>query len=88
MELSSNEEKAIVIIKRDNNDKGIDVEIPLNISANELIYGLNRGFNLGINMDNPKECYLRVENPIALLRGEKSVKSYGVRNGSRIYFDH
>lgn len=80
-----NDEKAIVILIKEGQSKGIDVEIPLNIAANELIYGLNRGFNLGINMDDPKECYLRVENPVALLTGEKMVKEYGIRNGSRIY---
>ena len=80
-----NEEKAIVILIKEGQSKGIDVEIPLNIAANELIYGLNRGFNLGINMDDPNECYLRVENPVALLTGEKMVKEYGIRNGSRIY---
>lgn len=80
-----NEEKAIVILIKEGQSKGVDVEIPLNIAANELIYGLNRGFNLGINMDDPNECYLRVENPIALLTGEKMVKEYGIRNGSRIY---
>lgn len=84
----NSDEKAIVLLKRNREDKGLDVEIPLNISANELIYGLNKGFDLGINMDDPKECFLRVENPIVLLRGEKQVKDYGVRNGSCIYVRH
>ena len=79
------EDKVVVILKRNELDKGIDVEIPTNISANELIYGLNQGFGLGINMDNPRECFLRVENPVALLRGEKMVKEFGIRNGSTIH---
>ena len=81
------EDKVVVILKRAKNDPGIDVEIPTNISANELIYGLNQGFSLGINMDNPRECFLRAENPIALLRGEKSVKEFGIRNGSTIHVE-
>ena len=81
------EDKVVVILKRSELDRGIDVEIPTNISANELIYGLNQGFDLGINMDNPRECYLRVENPVALLRGEKTVREFGIRNGSTIHVE-
>ena len=81
------EDKVVVILKRNKLDRGIDVEIPTNISANELIYGLNQGFGLGINMDNPRECFLRAENPVALLRGEKTVKEFGIRNGSTIHVE-
>ena len=76
--------KVIVIFKCKQVPEGIDIEIPLNISANELIYGLNQGFNLRINMDNPEECYLRMENPIGFLRGDTILSEYGIRNGSVI----
>ena len=65
----------------------IDLEIPLNLSANELINGLNKGFDLGIDMDNPSRCYLRSKNPTALLRGEVTLEDIGLRNGTIIYFD-
>ena len=81
------EEKAVVIFKRNYTDEGIDIEIPLTISANELIYGLNEGFNLGINIDDPTGCYLKAYNPIALLRGERLLADYGIRNGSIIFMD-
>ena len=81
------EDKAVIIFKRGQSDEGIDLEIPLTISANELIYGLNEGFHLGINMDNPMECYFKATNPIALLRGERTLKEYGIRNGSTISVD-
>ena len=79
------DEKVIVMLKKNESDPGIDIEIPVNISANELIYGLNQSFNLGINMDDPKDCYLRASNPITLLKGEKSLEEHGIRNGSSIY---
>jgi len=81
----SMDEKVIVILKRNEEDKGIDIEIPLNISANELIYGLNMGLGIGLNMNNLANYYLRSENPIALLRGEKTLEEHGIRNGSIIY---
>ena len=81
------ENKVIVIFKTPGMPVGIDIEIPLNITANELIYGLNEGFKLGIDMDNPGECYLRLENPTALLRGDTLLEEFGIRNGSTIYTD-
>ena len=79
------DDKAVIIFKKKNDDKGIDLEIPLDISANELIYGLNNSLNLGINMDNPEECFLRMENPIGLIRGETILREYRIRNGSILY---
>ncbi|RKM53850.1 hypothetical protein D6853_15035 [Butyrivibrio sp. X503] len=81
------DDKAIVIFKINQNEIGIDIEIPLNITANELIFGLNKGFNLGINMDDPTQCYLRMENPIGFLRGDTMLNEYGIRNGSVIYVE-
>lgn len=79
--------KAIVIFINVRTNMGIDIEVPLNITANELIYGLNEAFHLGINIDNPEECYLRMENPIGLLRGDTVLNEYGIRNGSKIIMD-
>ncbi len=81
------EDKAVVIFKRNYTDQGIDIEIPLTISANELIYGLNEAFHLCLDMDSPAECYLKASNPIALLRGERLLSDYGIRNGSIIFMD-
>ena len=77
--------KMILKVKKKNDDKGIDLEIHHAISPNELIYGLNNSLNLGINMDNPEECFLRMENPIGLIRGETILREYRIRNGSILY---
>lgn len=81
------EDKIIIIFKKKPGEQGIDIEVPLNISAGELIYGLSQGLHLGINMDNPEECYLRAENPVALIRGEASLEELGLRNGTTVYYD-
>ena len=39
----------VMIFEREN--ESFDIEVPLDITANELLYGLNKGLNLGINME-------------------------------------
>lgn len=63
-----------------------DIEIPLHITANELIIGLNRGFDLGMDTSDLSKCYLKTENPIAFLRGNKILTDYNLRNGTMIHF--
>ncbi len=67
-------------------DRVLNLEIPLDISANELVLALNYAYDLQIDTTDIKNCYLQAENPIALLRGNKLLKDYGIRNGSVIYF--
>jgi len=64
----------------------VDVDIPLNITANELVVALNDAYNLGIDVSDVKKCYLVSENPVAFLKGNKILEEYGIRNGSIIYF--
>ena len=81
-----NIEKAIVIFNNRKNNMSIDLEIPLTISANELVEALNTAYELGIDVSDIKNCYLKSENPIALLKGNKTLAEYGIRNGSVIIF--
>ena len=79
------EEKAIVILHLLKRNLEVDLEIPLNITANDLVVALNSAYQLGINTENVMECYVKCENPIALLRGNKTLDDFGVRNGSDLY---
>lgn len=79
--------KIIIRFKNVKENQEFDIEVPLDITANELIYGLKKGFKLPIDMDDPTQCYMRAENPIALIRGEASLESLGLRNGSVVYFE-
>ena len=79
-------ESAIVIFSIVNRNIQVDLEIPLNISANELVTALNTAYELGIDTTDAKNCYLNAENPIALLKGNRMLSEYGVRNGTVIYF--
>ena len=78
--------KAIVILKIHKRDFEADLEIPLDISGNDLIIALNTAYNLNIDVSDVKNCYLKTENPIALLKGNRLLSEYGIRNGTVINF--
>lgn len=80
------ENKAIVIFKIHKRNFEVDLEVPLDISANELVIGLNTAYDLGIDVSDVKNCYLKAENPIVLLKGNKLLSEFGVRNGTIINF--
>lgn len=82
-----NDDKVIVIFHIKKLSKKYDVEVPLYITANDLVKGLNTAFNLGINTENINECFLRCENPIVLLKGNKTLREFNLRNGTLINID-
>lgn len=79
-------DSAIIIFNIIKRNISVDLEIPLDISANDLVNGLNIAYALGIDTTDIKNCYLKAENPIALLKGNKSLAEFGLRNGSVINF--
>lgn len=80
------EEKIIITFNILEQNKTVDIEVPLNITARELVIGLNQAYDLGLDTSDAKVCYLKAENPIALLRGNKLISEYGLHDGSIIYF--
>lgn len=79
-------ETAIIVLNIKKRKVSVDVEVPLNISANELVVALNSGYDLGIDTTNIKNCFLKAENPIVLLKGNRTLEEFGIRNGSVINF--
>ena len=63
-----------------------DIEIPLYITATQLVVALNQAYDLKIDTSDVKKCYLKSEKPIALLKGNKTLAEFGVRDGTVIYF--
>ncbi|SCY51252.1 hypothetical protein SAMN02910370_02857 [Lachnospiraceae bacterium XPB1003] len=41
---------------------------------------ISMGISLGIDMEDPKECYMKSKDPIALIRGEATLEEIGLRN--------
>lgn len=66
-----------VIVKFDFENNVEDFEVPLNITANELIFALKQRYNI--------DDFLSSENPIALIKGESTLEEIGIRDGSIIY---
>ena len=79
-------ETAIIILKIIKRNFTVDLEVPLDISANDLVNALNIAYELGIDTSDIKNSYLKAENPIALLKGNKTLAEFGLRNGSVINF--
>ncbi len=81
-----NKETAIIILNITKRNFTVDLEVPLDISANDLVNALNFAYDLGIDTSDIKNSYLKAENPIALLKGNKTLAEFGLRNGSVINF--
>lgn len=71
-------------------DKNIteELEVPSDISANELILALNEIYHLDLDAEYVFDYYLKADNPKVLLRGLRSLKEFGVRNGTIIYIEN
>lgn len=80
------ENTALVLLVDHCNNRSLDLEVELNITAFELFSGLNSALGWGVDLQNSRECYLSCENPIALLRGDQTLQAFGVRNGSTIHY--
>ena len=81
-----NQEKAIIVFNVPKKNISVDLEVPLDITAAELVNALNTAYELGIDTTNIKNCYLKAENPITLLRGSKTLAEFEIRHGSVITY--
>ena len=81
-----NKDVATVVFFMTKKNVAHEIEIPLYITANDLFVALNTAYDLKVDVSNVKNCYLKAERPIALLKGNKTLAEYGIRNGSIIYF--
>lgn len=79
-------ERITIIFDNQETGEVLDLEIPLNITANDLIVALNNAYKLNMDIDNIFECYLTSENPIAFLKGNKMLEDFGLHTGTKISF--
>lgn len=78
-------DRAVVIVKRDKDNSVRDFDIPLNITLHEFLQSLYSIYGLKTDMEKMGMMHLSVEKPIVLLKGNKTLKEYGLRDGSTIY---
>lgn len=80
------EERITVTLYLQKRQEMHDIEVPLDITANELLVALNRGYELDVDLKDITQCYLKTENPIALLKGNKTLAEYKLHNGTLINY--
>lgn len=78
--------KAVIIFENEAKSETHDIEVPLDITANELVHALNVAYDLQINEEDITQLYLNAENPIALLKGNHTLHEFGIHNATKIVF--
>lgn len=79
-------DSATIDFINENSGERAELEVPLTITANDLIDALNISYGLGLNKEDYSNYYMCMENPIAFFRGERTLEELGVRNGSQIIY--
>ncbi len=87
-----NQNNAIVTVNLIMQGVVYDLDVPLDISTNESCSALFKMF-LPEQHDDMSQYYLKAERPIARLRGERTLREYGIRDGTGfgsryLYFDY
>ena len=80
------EDRILIEFYRDRGGPARELDVPADITAQDLVRALNEAYHLGMNPANPREFHLQAEEPIALLRGKRTLKEIGLHNASRIYY--
>lgn len=80
-----NADKLIIRLQLHRQNKMVDIEIPADITCNELVVALNGAYGLELDMSDISKCSLKCENPTALLKGIHTLREYGLHNGSLIH---
>ena len=61
-----------------------DLEIPLNITANELIQAIASIYSLELRQNTLETYYLKADSPKCLIQGGETLKEFGIREGTEI----
>lgn len=77
-------DRAVVTLNLVRRRETHDIDVPLDINASELLEALNQAYGLGLDVSESARCYVKSENPIALMHGRKTLGEYGIMNGSII----
>lgn len=73
-----------IVFKAEGKNIKVDLEVPLDLSAIDFIESVNTAY--GLEIDNIDKVCLISENPIAKLSGDKTLRDFGIRQGSIIIF--
>ena len=74
--------KALIEFFEEKDGKMRELEIPLDITANDLIRCLDKAYGLHLDVKNIYGCQFVMENPVARLHGDRTLEEFGMRDGS------
>ena len=80
-------DSAIIIFENRMSGESFDIETPLNITANDLIQGIATAFGLEELKNAKTESYLKAENPIVLIRGNKTLFELGIHHATTVFYE-
>ncbi len=63
------------------NGKKTDIEVPLDITANQLIDALHEG----LHQTQERPSALRTDNPIAYVTGDQPLYEFGFHHGTEVF---
>ena len=78
------DKRAVVHLNLLERQEQMDIDVPLDINAGELLEALNDAYSLGLSIDESGNVYVKAENPVVLMHGRKTLGQYGIMNGSTI----
>lgn len=76
---------AVITVYNEKTGIDLDYEVPLDITANDLIIALSNIFSIPIKKEHIFNYYIRSDSPKALLIGENRLRDYGIRDGSKMW---
>lgn len=59
-----------------------DIEVPLNITCDELVHALNYGIGLGIDERDTRSYRITASNPVIYISGSKTIEEVGLLDGA------
>lgn len=78
-------DRAVIIINIPEIGLREDLEIPTDITVNDLIIAIGKIYGRKVENEHIFDYYLRMDNPKALMSGERKLSEYEVRDGSEIW---
>lgn len=77
--------ESITIVFENMRNKTVnDIETPIDITLGELIGSIESAYGLGIDVSNVSEDIMVIENPICLLKTERTLEELGFRQGTTL----
>ncbi len=74
----------MIVLKDQNKRTDRIIEVSQDMKANDFIMAIVKTFGFHLKEEKPSHYFLVSENPIVLLKGSKTLKEFGLRNGSEI----